>query len=89
MITYSYQYQHKTKEVIINIQFGISTPVKAIVSAEAFIQDIEFIKKDPKLAHFLQVVSKRKDMPVDHDFGADTEIKFDHKQWDNRMGESQ
>jgi len=87
MIVYNYQYQHKTKEVIVNLQIGFSSPLKAVLSAEAFIQDIEFMAKDPKLAHFLSEVKKSKDLPIDHDFGADSEIKFDPKDWEEKMGE--
>ena len=86
MIAYSYIYNHKTKEITCNFQVGSSQPVKIITGAESFIQDIDFIKNDPKLAHFLSVVRIRKDLPIDHDFGpGGDEIKFNPEDWEGKM----
>lgn len=83
---YNYGYNHQRKEIIITFQVGTMQPVQIVMSAEAFLQDLDFIRKDKKLAHFLAEVGKRKDLPVDHDFGAGgSEIKFDPKEWQERI----
>lgn len=87
MISYSYKYRHDTKEVMITLQVGMTPPMSALMSAEAFIQDMEFMANDQKLAHFLSIVRKRKDLPIDYDFGAEAEIKFEPKEWEGRMQE--
>ena len=87
MIGYSYKYVHKTKEVVIQVSVGGGPPLNAIMSAEAFTQDMEFIKSDQKLAHFLSVVKERKDLPIDHNFGEDEDIKFDPEAWEKRLKE--
>ncbi len=86
MISYSYGYSHKTKEVVLQLTLGGST-LKTQMSAEALIHDIAYISKDPKLAHFLSVVRERKDFPIDHDFGpGGEEIKFNPEDWEGKMG---
>ncbi len=84
---YGYGYNHKRKEVIIKLQIGAMPPVEIVMGAEAFCQDIDFISKDKRLAHFLGKVREMKDLPVDYDFGeGGGEIKFDPKDWDSKMG---
>lgn len=90
MTQYSFGYDHKRKEVVFNLKIGSSPPVQFIMSAEAFIQDILFMNNDQQLAHFLGEVRKRKDLPVDYDFGAGgSEIRFDPKEWEDRMNDHQ
>lgn len=87
MLTYNLIYSHKTKEIILTFQVGSSPQVKLIMGAEASIQDFDFLKKDPKLAHFLFEVRKRKDLPIDYDFGTNAEIRFDPNDWEGKMKE--
>ncbi|GAF94511.1 unnamed protein product, partial [marine sediment metagenome] len=50
-------------------------------------QDLDFMAKDKVLAHFIAEVKKRKDLPIDYDFGpGGSEIKF-NQEWENKMGE--
>ena len=84
---YSYGYNHQRKEVIIKFQMGTSPPVEIVTGAEAFIQDLDFIKKDQKLAHFISEVRKRKELPVTFDFGASSEIKFNPEDWNKLMND--
>lgn len=82
----SYGYNHKRKEVTFVLQVGSQAPVKFIMAAEAFIQDLESFSNDPQLAHYLAEVRRRKDLPIDYDFGAGgNEIKFEPKEWENKM----
>jgi len=83
---YSYAYNHARKEIILRVHIGTNTPTEIVMSAEGFFSDLEFIRKDKKLAHFLSEVKKRKDLPVDYDFGENADIKFDENEWDKRMG---
>jgi len=86
---YSYAYNHTRKEVIIKVHIGAMQPIEIVMSAEGFFQDIDFIRKDKKLAHWLTEVRKRKDLPIDHDFGANTEIKFNPDEWEGKMKEGE
>ncbi len=86
MTQYAYGYDHKRKEINFMLTIGSQAPVNFTMSAEAFLQDLVFMNKDPQLAHFLTEVKKRKDLPIDYDFGAGgSEIKFDPKEWEDRM----
>ena len=84
---YSYGYNHKRKEVVLKIQIGTMAPIDIVISAEAFFQDIDFIAKDKKLVHFLAEVRRRKDLPTNHNFGDEAEIKFDPDEWGKKMEE--
>jgi len=84
---YSYGYNHQRKEVFFRIQVGTMPMIEIVMGAEAFIQDLDFIKKDQKLAHFISEVRKRKELPANYDFGAQAEIKFDADEWGKKMGE--
>jgi len=81
---YNFTYIHARKEVVGFIQIGAQPPVEIVMGAEAFLQDITFISNDNGLKRLLQVIKERKDLPVDHDFGAGGG-GFDMKQWDQRM----
>ena len=84
---YNYGYDHQRKEVVVNFRIGSSPPIEIIMSAEAFLFDLEFMANDQKLKHFISEVKKRKDLPVDYDFGVGgSEIKFDPKEWEGKMG---
>lgn len=83
-IAYTYTYMHKRKEVAISLQVGSTPPFEFVMGAEGFIQDIEFIIADGNLAKFLAAVKERKDLPIDHKFGAGGS---DLKQWDKWMEE--
>jgi len=81
---YNYIYNHLRKEVVIVVHVGTNKPVEIVMSVEGFIADIEFVKKDKKLAHWLAEVKRRKDLPVSHDFGAEADIKFG-EDWNKLM----
>lgn len=84
--SYRYGYNHKRKEVIISFQVGTTPPVELVIGVEAFFQDIDFIRGDRQLAHFLAEVRKRKELPSDHDFGpGGGEIKFNPDDWEGKM----
>ena len=83
---YSYAYNHARKEVILNVHIGTNQPISIVMSAEAFIQDIEFARKDKKLAHWLAEVKRRKDLPVNAP-GATDEIQFNPEDWEGKMKE--
>jgi len=84
---YSYQYNHLRKEVILKFQVGSMPAMQIVMSVEAFFQDIDFIRKDKKLAHWLVEVRKRKELPVNYDFGVNTEITFNPGEWEDKMKE--
>ena len=84
---YSYAYNHARKEIIIKAHIGSNQPVEIVMSAEGFFQDIDFVRKDKKLDHWISEVRKRKDLPADHNFGADAEIKFNSGEWESKMEE--
>lgn len=87
-IRYNFTYIHKRKEVVISFQVGTMPPMQIVMGAEAFSQDIDYISKDQRLVKFLAVVKVRKDLPIDHDFGPEGgEIRFDTKEWDDKMGD--
>lgn len=84
---YNASYNHKRKEITFIIQIGTMPAQEIIMGAEAFLQDIEFIINDKKLAMFFAKVREIKDLPIDHDFGAGGgEIKFNPKDWEGKMG---
>ena len=84
---YSYGYNHARKEIIFKLQVGTMPEIQIVMSAEAFIQDLDFVRKDQRLAHFISEIKKRKDLPINYDFGAGgSEIKFNPEEWDKRMG---
>jgi len=85
---YNYAYNHARKEIIIMVHIGTNKPIEIVMSVEGFFSDIEFVKKDKKLAHWLSEVKKMKDLPVDYDFGPrGAAIKFDEEDWNKKMGE--
>ena len=85
---YSYAYNHIRKEVILRIHIGTNQPIEIVMSAEGFFQDIEFVRKDKKLAHFIAEIKKMKDLPANYDFGpGGSEIRFNPEEWDNKMKE--
>ena len=83
--SYSYAYNHTRKEIIIRMHVGTNQPFEIVMGAEAFIQDIDFVRKDKKLAHWLGEVRKRKDLPIGTP-GADAEIDFNPGEWEDKMG---
>lgn len=85
---YSYGYNHKRKEVVIQLQTGSSQPIKIVVGVQAFLDDIDFIRDDKNLARFISFIRERKDLPVDHDFGPGG-ADFDKNKWDNLMGDKE
>jgi len=84
---YTYGYNHQRKEVFFRIQIGTSPVMEFAIGAEAFIYDLDFIRKDTKLSHFISEVRKRKELPTDFDFGSEAEIKFDADEWGKKMRE--
>ena len=85
VIVYNFQYNHQTKEVTGTMQVGLSPPAKFLISAEAFIQDVDFLKRDKNFVRFLADVRERKDLPTDHDFGpGGGQIKFNPRDWESK-----
>ncbi len=88
-IAYRIDYLHKRKEVVIKFQVGSTPPIEIVMSAEGFLNDLEFIKNDKHLAHLLSIIKERKDLPIDHDFGpSGGDTKFDPREWEDKMGGS-
>ena len=83
---YSYGYNHKRKEIVIQFQTGSNHPFEIVIGVQAFLDDIEFIRNDKQLAHFISFIMERKDLPSDHDFGPGG-ADFDKNKWDNMLGE--
>jgi len=89
-IHYNVGYNHQRKEVIVIFKIGSMPPIEVVMGAESFCQDLAYISKDPNLAKFIADIRERKDLPVDHDFGAGGGgLKFDPKEWENKMEGSQ
>jgi len=85
-IRYNVSYLHKRKEVVVNLKVGSMPPVEFVMGAEAFIQDFDYIRNDKAMASMIEGIRGRKDLPIDHDFGAGGG-DFDKNKWDNMMGE--
>jgi len=87
-IRYNFTYIHKRKEVVTTFQVGTMPPFVIVMGAEAFCQDIDFIGKDRNITNFVVNVKERKDLPIDHDFGASGgEIRFNPLEWEGKMGD--
>ena len=85
-IFYNLTYLHKRKEVVVNLKVGSMPPIEFVMGAEAFIQDLDYIRKDKAMAGMVEGIRQRKDLPIDHDFGAGGS-DFDKSKWDNMMGD--
>ena len=85
---YSIQYHHKRKDVTILLKVGSMPPIEFVMGAEAFCQDLDFIKNDKGLAGIIDGIRKRKDLPTDYDFGSGGS-DFDSRKWEGMMGDKQ
>ena len=86
---YSVSYVHKRKEVVVEFQVGSMPPFHIVMGAEAFCQDFDAIVNNEGLAKYLAFIKEKKDLPIDHDFGAQGgDKRFNPKEWEDKMGGS-
>ncbi len=85
-LKYTVHYEHKTKEVTLELLVGLSPPVKFLMSAEAFVQDIDWLKVNKQFLGFIAFVRAKKDLPIDYVETDGSPIKFDPSEWEGRMG---